>query len=183
MKRLANYFIRGMIVFVPSALTVFAIVWAFTTLDGILRNTLHIKIPGLGILLLIAIIFTLGVLASNFIGRKLFKLIDKIFAHIPIAKLLYSAAKDFIKAFTGDHKSFDKPVLVELIPNGPSAVGFVTMDDLEFLHLPGHVAVYMPQSYNFAGQMLLFPSDRVKSLDVDSADAMKFIVSGGVSVF
>jgi uncharacterized membrane protein len=70
---------------------------------------------------------------------------------------------------------------VELIPGGPRALGFITNDDLTSLTLGGSVAVYMPQSYNFAGQLLIFAKDHVTPLQIDSADAMKFIVSGGVS--
>ena len=59
-------------------------------------------------------------------------------------------------------------------------MGFITREDLNFLSLSEHVAVYLPQSYNFAGQVFIFPSDRVKPLDIDSSKAMAFIVSGGV---
>ncbi len=180
-KKIINYFVRGLIVFVPAALTVFAVVWAFTTLDGIFRDLFGINIPGLGLATVLATIFTMGILASNFIGKKFFKLIDKLFTHIPIAKLLYSAVKDFIKAFTGEHKSFDKPVLVELLPGGPKAVGFITQESLEKFELAEMVSVYFPQSYNFAGQLLIFPKGRVTPLNVEPADAMKFVVSGGVS--
>ena len=181
MRRIAKYFVRGLLIFVPAALTIFAVVWAFTTLDGIFRSLLRINIPGLGLAIILVLIFVIGLLASNFIGRKFFSIIDKLFAKVPLAKLLYSASKDFVKAFTGDKKSFDKPVTVELIPGGPRALGFITNDDLTSLTLGGSVAVYMPQSYNFAGQLLIFAKDHVTPLQIDSADAMKFIVSGGVS--
>ncbi len=181
MKKLISYFIRGLLIFVPAALTVFAVVWAFTTVDGIFRSLLRINIPGIGLVIILVLIFTIGLLASNFIGRKFFSIIDNLFAKIPLAKLLYSASKDFINAFTGDKRSFDKPVTVELIPGGPRALGFITNDDLTLLSLPGSVAVYMPQSYNFAGQLLIFGKNSVTPLQLDPADTMKFIVSGGVS--
>jgi len=69
---------------------------------------------------------------------------------------------------------------VELASDGPKVVGFVTREDLDILSLPGHVAVYLPQSYNFAGQVLLIPTERVRPLDMDSSKAIAFIVSGGV---
>jgi uncharacterized membrane protein len=86
-----------------------------------------------------------------------------------------------IEAFAGERKSFDKPVIVELIKDGPKAMGFVTQSSLDFLGIDGHVAVYLPQSYNFAGSVLIFLAERVKPLDIDSSEAMTFIVSGGVS--
>jgi uncharacterized membrane protein len=177
MKRLVSYFVKGLLVFVPAALTVFAVFLVFTKIDALLK----IPIPGLGLVITILFITLIGFLASNLIGKKFFSLIDRLFTKLPVVKMLYSAIKDVIEAFAGDKKSFDKPVIVELTEGGPKAVGFITRDSLEFLSLSDHVAVYFPQSYNFAGSVLVFPSDRVTSLDVDSADAMAFVVSGGIS--
>ena len=177
MKRLMNYFLKGLLVFVPAALTVFAIVLVFTRLDGLLK----IPIPGLGLIITIVLITLIGFLASNFIGKKFFTLIDGLFTKLPVVKMLYSAIKDLIAAFAGEKKSFDKPAIVSLMAGGPKALGFITRDDLEFLSLSDHVAVYFPQSYNFAGSVLIFPSDQVTPVEVDSSDAMTFVVSGGVS--
>lgn len=177
MKKLMNFFLKGLLVFVPAALTVFAIVWVFTSLDKLLNA----PVPGLGFLVTILFITVIGFLASNFIGNKFFSMIERLFKKLPLVKLLYSGIKDMIEAFAGQKKSFDKPVIVELIENGPKAMGFITRESLDFLSLTDHVSVYLPQSYNFAGSVLLFPSNRVKPLDIESSDAMAFIVSGGVS--
>lgn len=177
MKRLMNYFLKGLLVFVPAAVTVFAIVWVFTKVDGLL----NVRIPGLGLVITIVFITLIGFVASNFIGKKFFALIDGLFTKLPVVKMLYSSIKDVIGAFAGEKKSFDKPALVELAPGGPRAVGFITRESMEFLSLAGHVAVYFPQSYNFAGSVLIFPSEQVKPIDVDSTEAMAFVVSGGVS--
>jgi len=181
MRKITGYFLRGLLVFVPAALTIFAVVWAFTKLDGILRDFFRVAIPGLGLAITIAAIFLIGFLASNVAGRWFFGLIDRLFARLPLIKLLYSSLKDFIGAFAGEKKSFDKPALVELTPGGPLAVGFITRESLDVLGLADHVAVYFPQSYNFAGSLLLFPANRVRPLQVDSSEAMAFIVSGGVT--
>ncbi|MBN1787856.1 MAG: DUF502 domain-containing protein [Sedimentisphaerales bacterium] len=177
MKHLINYFLKGLLVFVPVALTVFTIILVFTKLDGLLR----IPIPGLGLVLTLALITLIGFLASNFLGNKFFALIDKLFTKLPVVKMLYSAFKDLIGAFAGEKKSFDKPAIVELTPGGPKALGFITRDGLDFLSLSEHVAVYFPQSYNFAGSVLMFPSKQVVPVNIDSSEAMTFVVSGGVS--
>ncbi len=177
MKRLMNYFLKGLLVFIPAALTVFTIVLVFTKLDGLLK----ISIPGLGLLITILFITLIGFLASNFAGKKFFILIDRLFTNMPVVKMLYSAIKDLIGAFAGEKKSFNKPAIVELTSGGAKALGFITRDGLEFLSLSDHVAVYFPQSYNFAGSVLIFPSDRVTPVDIDSTEAMAFVVSGGVS--
>jgi uncharacterized membrane protein len=67
------------------------------------------------------------------------------------------------------------------MPAGAKALGFITRESLGFLGLPGHTAVYLPQSYNFAGAVLLFPSAQVKPIKIDSYEVMRFIVSGGIS--
>ncbi|TFG45562.1 MAG: DUF502 domain-containing protein [Candidatus Brocadiia bacterium] len=181
MNKLLNYFLKGLLVFVPAALTVFAVVWAFTQLDTMFGDLFRIKIPGLGLVATIVLITVIGFMATNFLGRKVFALIDRLFTKLPLVKLLYSSVKDMVGAFAGDRKSFDKPVIVELMPDGPKVMGFITRESLEFLGLADHVSVYLPQSYNFAGSILIFPADKVKPLKIESSEAMAFIVSGGVS--
>jgi len=182
MKKLVDYFIKGLLVFVPIALTVFLLWWVFTSLDAIFRNLLPMKIPGLGLLLTVVLITIVGFIASNFLGRRLFGLVERLFRKLPLVKLLYSAVKDMIEAFAGEKKSFDKPVLAAVTPGSAVKVlGFVTRDSLDNLGLRDYVAVYLPQSYNFAGNVLLLPKDAVVPLDIDSSQAMAFIVSGGVS--
>ena len=181
MKLLRDYFLRGLLIFVPGALTIFAVVWAFKVLDGLFRDLLGAKIPGVGVVITIALITGIGLLASNILGKKIFDWFERIFTKLPLMRLLYSASKDMIAAFAGEKKSFDKPVLVELVLGGPMAMGFITKKSLGFLGLTDHVAVYLPQSYNFAGSVLIFPTKQVKPLSIGSSDAMAFIVSGGVS--
>lgn len=182
MKKLVDYFIKGLLVFVPIALTIFLLVFVFTKLDGVFRGLFKRETPGLGLLLTVVLITVIGFLASNFVGRKLFGLVEKVFTGLPLVKLLYSAVKDMIEAFAGERKSFDKPVLAAIAPGSSVKVlGFVTRDSLENLGLSGYVAVYLPQSYNFAGNVLLFPKEAVEPLNIESSQAMAFIVSGGVS--
>jgi uncharacterized membrane protein len=182
MKKLVDYFIKGLLIFVPIALTIFLLGWVFTKLDAVFGVLLPKKLPGLGLLLTVVLIIVIGFVASNFLGRKLFALVEKVFRGMPLVKLLYSALKDMIEAFAGEKKSFDKPVLATIAPGaGAKVVGFVTRESLENLGLSGYVAVYLPQSYNFAGNVLLFPKEAVKPLDIESSQAMAFVVSGGVS--
>jgi uncharacterized membrane protein len=96
--------------------------------------------------------------------------------------MLYSAIRDLVEAFAGEKKKFDKPVLVTFGPHSyAKIVGFITRENLENLGLKDHVAVYLPQSYNFAGNVLIFPKEAVTPLDIESSEAMTFIVSGGVA--
>jgi uncharacterized membrane protein len=186
MKRILKYFLRGLLVFVPVGLTIFILVYIFSGLDKIFSKLFPITFPGLGLLLglLVTIcgIFLIGLFASNFVGKKLFGLVDKLFAKVPLVKMLYGAIRDLVEAFAGEKKKFDKPVLVTFGPNSyAKVIGFMTRDNLDNLGLKDHVAVYLPQSYNFAGNVLIFPKEAVKPLDIESSEAMTFIVSGGVA--
>jgi uncharacterized membrane protein len=185
MKKLTGYFLKGLLIFVPAALTVSILVWVFVRLDTIFSSILKTEIPGLGLVIAAIVILTgitlIGFVASNFLGRKAFGLVDRMFAKMPVVKLLYSSLKDFIGAFAGEKKSFDKPVVVEMAPGGPLAAGFITRQSVDLLGIADHVAVYFPHSYNFSGYVLMFPSDRVRRVNIDSSEAMAFIVSGGVT--
>jgi len=187
MKRILSYFLRGLLVTVPIGLTILLLVYVFRGLDEVFGGLFRIPtIPGLGLFLglvaTLGAITLIGFLASSFIGRRLFSLVDRIFTKVPLVKMLYTSIRDLVEAFAGEKKRFDKPVLVTLASgSGAKAVGFITRESLESLGLKDHVAVYLPQSYNFAGNVLVFPKEAVQPLDIESSEAMAFIVSGGVS--
>ena len=178
-KRLVRYFIRGCLVLVPLAATAY-IVWA--TLSFVDR-LVPVGIPGVGFLLTISIVTLVGLLTSNVVGKRVFQFTDRLLSGMPLVKLLYTSIKDLIRAFVGDHKSFDQPAAVAVFPGGARMLGFVTRDALHALGLPDHVAVYFPQSYNFAGQLLVVPKEHVELLDAQSSEVMTFVVSGGISGF
>ena len=178
MNRMVKYFFEGLLILVPIAATVYIIYFIFTTVDGWLK----MPVPGVGFLITIGFITLIGFLASNIFTRRLLRYIESIFTKPPVVKLVYISIKDLIGAFVGDKKSFDQPVVVTLMPgSNTKVIGFITKEDLTSFGLSDHVAVYVPQAYNFAGNLLIFARDQVKPLQADSAEVMAFIVSGGVS--
>jgi len=178
MKRLTKYFFEGLLVLVPLVATVYVIYVVFNKIDHIFK----FRVPGMGFLVTVLTIILVGFISSNFLMRSLVRLIDKIFTKLPFVKMIYSSVKDLIGAFVGDKKSFDKPVLVTLSPGSNiQAVGFITRENLVNIGLSDKIAVYLPQSYNFAGNLLVVPKDQVTPLTADSGDIMAFIVSGGVT--
>jgi uncharacterized membrane protein len=181
MKTILKYFLRGLLVFVPVGLTIFILVYVFTSLDKLFSKLFPITFPGMGFLVTIGGIFLIGFLASNFVGKKLFGLLDKILNKVPLVKMLHGAIRDLVEAFAGEEKKFDKPVMASLGQGGAKVMGFVTRETMANLGLADYVAVDLPQSYNFAGNVLLFPKDAVKPLDINSSEAMTLIVSGGVA--
>jgi len=100
----------------------------------------------------------------------------------PGIKFIYSTIKDFFEAFAGNKRKFTKSVLVCIAAEDVWQVGFITQEELHEFDLKEYVAVYVPQSYAFAGHLYFVKRDRVRILtDISSADAMKFAISGGVA--
>lgn len=178
MKKLGRYFFEGLIFVVPIALTFYVLYRVFIFID----DWLPLTVPGLGFLVVIAGTTAIGFLASNFITRSVLGVVEKILDRLPIVKLLHSSVKDVMTAFVGERKRFDKPVLVDLIPgSGVKAIGFMTRESMEQFGLHDTVAVYFPQSYNFAGNLLIYPKDQILPIQAESSKVMAFIVSGGIT--
>ncbi len=177
-RKVAKYFLRGLIIVAPAVVTLY-ITWL---LISWVDNLVPLGIPGLGILVTVLLITAVGALASTFVTRTLLDGVDQLLERVPFVRLLYTSSKDLLNAFVGEHRRFTKGVMVPLAPGSPTAVlGFVTAESLEHLGIQGYVAVYLPQSYNFAGNLILVPPDQVTPVAGDSVELMSFIVSGGVS--
>jgi uncharacterized membrane protein len=184
MKRLVNYFLQGLLFMVPIVLTIYVFYIVFVKIDSLLTIPLPGLgiVPGVGFLATILLLIFIGFLVSNFLTRRAMGWIDTIFGRLPLVKLLYGSVKDLLNAFAGDKKSFTQPALVRLAAeDGAHVLGFITCDSLARFGLDKMVAVYIPQSYNFAGQLLVFPRDQVVPLPAASAELMTFLVSGGVA--
>lgn len=178
LRRLGHYFLRGLIIVAPAGITIYFTWITIRWMDRLLS----FGIPGLGLVVTIGLIILIGALASNFITQTVLTSFDRIMERVPFVRLLYTSSKDLLNAFVGEHRRFTKGVRVALTPDGSiSVLGFVTAESLEHLGLGGLVAVYLPQSYNFAGNLILAPASQISPVTGDSASLMAFIVSGGVS--
>ncbi|MEO8636631.1 MAG: DUF502 domain-containing protein [Gemmatimonadales bacterium] len=179
MKRLIGYFLNGLIFSAPVALTIYVVWTIFTTVDGWLR----LSIPGVGFVATLALITLVGFIASNFLARRMLDWVEALLEKLPGIRLLYSSMKDVFGAFVGEKKRFQQPVLVTIDPVvGSKAIGFLTQDSVDELGIADHVTVYLPFSYSIAGQLMLFPRDRITRLNAPSAKVMAYVVSGGVAV-
>jgi uncharacterized membrane protein len=178
MRRLLGYFVRGLVLLAPLVVTVWVCWLVFTNVDG----WLGLPIPGAGFVATLLLITVVGFLGSNLLTRSAVNVLEGLMSRLPFVRLLYGSTKDLLNAFVGEKRRFDKPVSLDLSPDGGvRLVGFVTQESLAHLGMAEYVAVYCPHSYNFSGQLHLVLATRVRALDVASADAMAFVVSGGVS--
>ncbi len=178
-QKIFKYFIRGVIFLVPVVATGYVIFKAFVYIDGIIPY----EIPGLGLLTLFATLTIFGVLASTVLAQPVIFWGNQLLKTSPLIKTIYSSIRDLLSAFVGNQKRFDKPVLVKLVKNSSvEKFGFLTSEDLSELGVSkDKVAVYLPHSYAFSGNLYIVPAENVTPIDASAADIMKFIVSGGVS--
>ena len=191
MKKLLNYFFQGLLVIVPVVVTFLVIYKIIIWVDGLLpfRVPVHVpgfadlEVPGLGILTIIVGITLFGYFASHLVANPFFMFIERLLERTPLLKLIYTSVKDLIEAFVGEKKRFNQPVLVKVNKeSNVQRVGFITQNDLTHLGLSGDkMAVYLPFSYGFNGQLVIVPSENIEKINASGTEMMKFVISGGVT--
>ncbi|ASS77153.1 hypothetical protein CIG75_07555 [Tumebacillus algifaecis] len=179
---------NGILTIVPIGLVVYVVVQSFRFFDSLLGNSLHEKlgdvyVPGFGILLTIVLITLVGWLTTYWFSAQLIGIVESILQRIPFVKTLYKVIRETIESFVGEKKSFSKVALVTMPNNPMKMLGFITTEDVAKLgdELSDHVAIYVPQTFQVAGLTFLVPKEHVQILDITPEEAMRFILSGGVS--
>ena len=189
-KKVFQYFLQGLLVLAPVAITAYAIFWAVTTIDSLIpiftytdeRGVVRVQNYGIGFLLIIVILILIGYFSSFFITARIINFFDKLLEKTPGIKHIYSTTRDFFEAFAGDKKKFTKHVLANVDDNDVWRFGFVTRDEMEEFGLHEYVTVYIPMAYSVAGNVYVIPRNRVKPIEhITAAQTMKFAVSGGVT--
>ncbi|MCB2206717.1 MAG: DUF502 domain-containing protein [Bacteroidetes bacterium] len=186
-KGFVNYFFKGLLFLAPIAITIWAILELFYLIDGLLQGFidkyLGMHIPGLGLLILLLLITFIGFIGSTIIFRPLVTYFDKLMARAPLIKIIYTAVKDLVSAFVGQKKRFTEPVLVQLdSASNIEKLGFITNKDLSVIGISNEkVAVYLPHSYAWSGNLIVVSSKYVKPIQASSTEVMKFIISAGVT--
>lgn len=186
MKRILTYFLQGLLLFIPLIITLAILLKLFDFFSGLFSffgfssnaalNTV------LGLVLTLGFIAVLGVLASSFVFKQVFNFFEDKLEHAPFIRHIYSPIKDFTNAFMGNKRKFNKPVLVLTNPlSNIEEIGFITNEDLTHMNIKDKVAVYLPSSYAISGKLIIVPREHIKPLSADAGEAMKFVVSGGVT--
>ncbi len=191
-----RYFFTGLAIILPVLITIYLFVSLFLFFDNILGRYissftiayLGYRIPGLGLLVFVLLIFLTGLFATNFIGRKLFLYLERLWFKFPIVKKIYPAAKEVTKFLfsQGVQGQFQKVVLIEYPSKGIYSIGFLTngRPDKEILDKVGDaglVGVLVPSVPNpVTGFLVYVPVQGVRYLDISVEEAVKIIVSGGV---
>lgn len=196
MKRLRTYLVTGLLVWVPLGITVFLVKFMVDFMDRTLLllpmdyrpdTVLGFHIPGLGIVLAVTVLLVTGVLAANFLGRKLVNVWESTLQRIPLVRSVYSAAKSFAEVvLTNNTDSFKQVMLIEYPRKGLYSLCFQTSTQLgEIQSRTGEevVCVFVPTTPNpTSGVMILVPRKDVIILDMQIEEAVKMVVSLGVVV-
>lgn len=186
-KEFIKYFMRGLLYAAPITLTIYAIGVLFTFVDSILNKYIEkvfgLEIPGLGFIVLILVITLFGIIGSSILIQPIIQKSEEMIHKAPLIKDIYSAIKDLLSAFVGQKKRFSNPVMVKVNNSADIyKLGFVTNDELKKIGISGDmIAVYLPHSYAWSGNMFIVPSGNVKAINASSTEVMKFIISGGVT--
>jgi uncharacterized membrane protein len=197
LSTVAQLFFQGVVVLAPIGVTIWVVVSLFNWVDNFLPNLLNFifplqfaevngqipKVTGLGFLVAITLVLVVGWLSSLFFVERLMSLFDKLLEKTPGVKIIYSSVKDFLEAFAGNKKKFDEPVLVNVDSTDVWRIGFITQKNTEHFGLKDFVTVYVPHSYAISGITYIVSADRIKKMPkgVNASEAMKYVVSGGVT--
>lgn len=184
--------LTGLITILPISLTVYLIYWLAVSTESLLGGQLELVLPagvyrpGLGVAAGIVILFFVGMLMHNYVVQRLFARVEMLFLRLPLVRLVYPAIRDFIDYFSPmKKKEFEQVVAVTIGDTGMQAIGLVTQTDTRRLPTgldqDDHVLVYLPMSYMIGGYALVVPRSALRPLDMSMDEAMRFILTAGVT--
>jgi uncharacterized membrane protein len=180
MKVLIKYFINGLLFLIPIILTIVIISKILTAWDKTAGKIFFSEIPGVPLVMSIVVIILIGYMASWWLSTKLLDYIDRIFNKVPFVQFIYGIIKDTLTSLLGEKRAFSKVAVIKVPGTNIKMLGFVTSDELSNIGFKDHVAVYVMQSMQWAGNTLLVPKQEVEIIDgVRIEEVMKFIVSAG----
>ena len=183
MKWMSKYFINGLIVIVPIAITAFVITNIFSFTERLLGRYLPIHFPGLALVVVLVLIGIVGWLSSHWLLKSLLVYGERLVGSIPIVKFIYNNVKQLSTAVFESQKLLQNAVLVPYPHSGAKALGFV-MPELS-APLSGkfdeeHVCVFVPMSLNLtSGFNIILPRRDIIPLDVTSESALQYVITAG----
>jgi len=176
MKTLGKYFLRGILILLPVAATLYIVFWILSILDRLGNFFLPLKIPGMGILLTLILVLLIGYAGSFYFSEKLLEKFENMLLKAPVVGKLYTAIKDTLHSLIGEKRSFNKVVMVEW--GDYKSLAFLTKEEC---FLEGHLVVYIPLAFQVAGLTLVVPKDNVTEVNMDPEEALRFMISAGIA--
>jgi uncharacterized membrane protein len=193
LKHLRTKIFAGILVLLPLGVTFFVLKFVFNTLDNILDplvpdinvSLFHrvFHLPGVGIIGFFFLLYLIGLITTNVLGRKLISWGDRLFATIPVVKNIYTSSKQLTDAFSASRKgSFRQAVFVEFPQEGNYVLGFVTNELIDLEHQT-KVSVFVPTAFFPPQGFLLFlPKEKIFLSQLSVEEAIKAIMSVGIVI-
>ena len=180
-EQVSSSFIKGLIIVIPPAITVFVITWLFDFTERFISNYMPVKFPGIGLFIVVVSIWIVGVLSGNYLSKKIIELFDKLLSKIPIVKFIYSSVKQVSKALFESDSAFKNVVLVPYMNSYVIAFQMLNIPEPVRQKLgDDYICVYMPWSMNMtAGMNFFVKKSDVIPLDMLPPDAFQFILTAG----
>ncbi|MBO8126758.1 MAG: DUF502 domain-containing protein [Firmicutes bacterium] len=188
-RRIRNYLITGILIWLPAVVTIYVLWFGYKTFDSLLGNAIAFfvgeRIPGAGILASLLVIFTTGVIATNYFGKKLIIFGERLVTRIPLVRSIYMMVKQIVDAFLhGANVAFKRVALIEYPRKGIYSVGFITSEgngEVQEKISEDVVSVFLPTTPNpTSGYLLFLPKEDVTILEMSVEEGLKLVVSGGI---
>ncbi len=201
-QKIERIFLAGLVLTVPTALAFFLLKMLVNYIDRVsnpfVEHLFHVRIPGIGLIVTILLVFLIGMFSTNFLGKKFVTLGEKVVEKIPLVRSVYASVKQIIELFfSTKDKPFQQVVLVPYPHDRSYALGIVTgsnnafsapiaspdqnppssAEDREFIN------VFIPSTPNFTGGLLvIYPTHQIIPLEMSMEESFKFLMSGGTLV-
>jgi uncharacterized membrane protein len=185
-RHIKTVIIRGIVASIPFVLTFFVLRFLYLGIDrrimGLLEETIGYRIPGLGIILLLIVLYLLGLVASNIVGRQFLSLIERITNRIPLVKTTYQVGKQLSDTISlSERQVFKRAILVECLKPGMWTIGFVTGKVIDKERGEDLLKVFIPMPPNPAsGVMVLVKEAQTRDPGWTIDQAIRSVISGGI---
>jgi uncharacterized membrane protein len=186
LKHLKIYILRGLLAIIPLALTAFALNLLYTVIDkritGVVERFIGFSFPGLGVILLLVVLYLLGLIVSNVVGRQIFRLVEGIAKRIPLVKTTYNVGRQLSSTLSLPEKQvFKRAVLVEYLKPGMWTIGFVTGALIDKNTNERLLKVFVPMPPNpISGTMIVVRESQTRDPGWTIEEALKAVISGGM---
>lgn len=189
LKKIRQSFLRGLAILIPAFITIWVLQFLFSAIDGIASpfyRYIGLNIPALGFITAVVLIFLVGYFSRNLVVKFTIRIMERIFLNIPLAKSVYSGARELINAFSPEQKgrTFKEVCMIEYPRKGTYSIGFVT-NEMRFRESETQTRsltnVYIPLPPNpTTGMLTLVPSEDIIPLNITVEQGMKLILSAGI---
>ena len=188
-KYISKTLLTGFITLLPLVLTIYLLYWLGVTSEEMLGKAYRyilpkgVYFPGLGMVSGIIIVFIVGLMMKAYLVQKIFALVEKVLYRLPLIKSVYRAFRDLFDFFSPNKEGLGKAVSVTV--NNMELIGFITQEDPKRLppsfRNPDYALVYLPMSYMVGGYTILVPRDDIRPLDMTRDEAMRFVLTAGIT--